>query len=191
MEEVKTVQGKTIEEEKGMFAVGALVGCVALLLFYFCGWSYIYNTEYGVEIGISGWNLIVAFLTDGYSSLRTGVGSISVPFYKYASSITVALSILAFVSFIFVLITTGLVIANLCLKNKRVISKIIHVMFYLLGAIFIASIVVALCMKHGRILRTYCSGNPACSMQTLIFFQAILSIGLGIVYSVFLYKYKD
>ena len=118
-------------------------------------------------------------------------GNVSMPFYYYAKNITVALSVLAFVSFVFVLIITGLVIANICLKNKRIISKIIHVLFYVLGAIFIACIVVALCMKHGRILRVYCSGNPQCSMQTLIFFQAILSIGLGIVYSVFLRKYKD
>ena len=191
MEEVKTIQSKTIEEEKGMFTVGALVGCIALILFYFVGWSYIYNTEAGVEIGINGWNLIIAFMSSNYKGVGGGVGSISLPFYYYAKSITVALSVLAFVSFIFVLIITGLIIANLCLKNKRIISKIIHILFYVLGAIFIASIVVALCMKHGRILRVYCSGNPACSMQTLIFFQAILSIGLGIVYSVFLYKYKD
>ena len=191
MEEIKTVQSKTIEEEKGMFTVGALVGCIALLLFYFVGWSYIYNTEAGVEIGVNGWNLIAAFLSGNYKGVGGAVGNVSMPFYYYAKNITVALSVLAFVSFVFVLIITGLVITNICLKNKRFISKIIHVLFYVLGAIFIACIVVALCMKHGRILRVYCSGNPQCSMQTLIFFQAILSIGLGIVYSVFLHKYKD
>ena len=95
MEEVKTVQSKTIEEEKGMFTVGALIGCIALLLFYFVGWSYIYNTEAGVEIGVNGWNLIAAFLSGNYKGVGGAVGNVSMPFYYYAKNITVALSVLA------------------------------------------------------------------------------------------------
>ena len=166
MEETNVVKTKKFDEERGAYTVGGLVGCAVLLLLYFVGWSYIYNTDGGVEVGISGWNLIIAFMTNNYKGVGAGIGQISAPFYCYAQSLTVALSILAFVSFIFVLVIIGLSILNICLNNKRWLSKIIHILFYALAAIFIASIVVSLCMKHSRILRVYCSGKPACSMQT-------------------------
>ena len=43
-------------------------------------------------------------------------------------------------------------------------------------AMSIASFIVALSMKNGTILSRYCSGNPACSIKSLIIIPALLAL---------------
>ena len=58
---VKVRQEMTLDDKKKVAVQSGLVLGVILLLCYFFGFSYIWNTSYGSEASVNGWNYIIIF----------------------------------------------------------------------------------------------------------------------------------
>ena len=117
------------EDPYSSFTVGSFIILVILLLFFFFGWSYIYNTEYGVEIGINGWNYICLGFSHAYKSMNKVVFGDVDSFYYYVNHLVEAETIITFVSFllavtflacfIVALVMTPKMVSGYCSGNKN------------------------------------------------------------------------
>lgn len=187
MENKKQVQETSLDDKKKILAEsGVIVGGV-LLLCYFFGWSYIFNTSYGVEAGVNGWNYIIACFTWKFKGTGALYGDIAVPFNYYAKYYVRVLSIMTTVSL--AVLVAFIVINCFNIKTFHVkLEKICSVLLYVLAGIYLACVVTALTMNGSRILPVYCSGNPKCSIATLVFFPFFITLITAISHSVFMKK---
>ena len=187
MEKNVTKQETSLKDKQKILAEsGAIVGGV-LLLCYFFGWSYVFNTSYGVEAGVNGWNYIIACFTWKFKSTGALYGDISLPFNYYAKYYVRVLCVMTTAS-LAVLIAFIIVNSfNIRTYNKK-IEKACAALLYVLAGIFLGCIVTALSMNGSKILPKYCSGNPKCSIATLIFFPFFITLITAIVHSVFIHK---
>ena len=64
-------------------------------------------------------------------------------------------------------------------KERRTIKGLKT--FVVVSFILLAAFITALTMNGSRILPKYCSNNPACSIQSLIIFPFLLSVGILII----------
>lgn len=174
----KPIEKMTDEEKINLCRGLIIIMLVAMFLFFFFGWCYIYNTGYGVEVNCNGWNFICQSFVWDLESENPAFGDISL-FYYFAEDYIFILQILTTIIFYF---TLGLcVLAFLGIKFKRhsrLISTFFMIVSIAYSALFLAAFVVALTINGSRILPEYCSGNPACSVQSLIIFPFLLSLGI-------------
>ncbi|MGN1104378.1 MAG: hypothetical protein ACI4QI_05820, partial [Candidatus Coproplasma sp.] len=107
-------------------------------------------------------------------------GNISVPFYYYAQSYVEVLGILTIVSVFLVLVAAAIEIAAVK-TGRHGLSYLSVVIDILLLIVLVAGFAVALFMKESNILPKYCSGNPACSIRSLIIIPVIVAVALLVI----------
>ena len=169
----------TDEEKINLCRGFIIIMLVARFLFFFFGWCYIYNTGYGVEVNCNGWNFICQSFVWDLESENPAFGDISL-FYYFAEDYIFILQILTTAIFYLTLALVVLAILNIK-KLSRKITTIFMYISIVYSALFLAAFVVALTINGSRILPEYCSGNPACSVQSLIIFPFLLSVGIVLI----------
>ena len=180
----------TEEEMISSLRVSTLVLTAILFLSFFFGFCYIFNTDYGVEVGVNGWNLICMSFCWNFKSSALVFGDIAVPFYVYAKYYTIILTISMTVVFYCTLAVFILSIINIK-KQKYSFSKIVLVLTIFSTIFLLLCFIVALTMNNSRILPKYCSGNPACSIHSLAIFPFFISLINMISSAVLLYKLHE
>ena len=172
---------QTTDEERINLCRGAIIILLGLMfIFFFFGWCYVYNTDYGVEVNCSGWNFICMSFCWNFKSTNKVFGDMAVPFYYYAKYYVIVLEIMTTVIFYLTLALVALAILNLK-KVSRKVTSIFMVVSIAYSVVLLAAFVTALTMNGSRILPKYCSGNPACSIQSLIIFPFLLSVAIMII----------
>ena len=197
MEKKVVKQEMSLEDKKKVLAESGIVVGAVLLLCYFFGFSYVWNTSYGSEASVNGWNYIIsgfAYIFSGFTfnfkSTGAAFGDLAVPFNYYARIYVRVLAIATVVSLIVLLVYILLSALNIK-KYSAKLEKITMIVLYVLAVSFLVCIVTGLAMNGSKILPKYCSGNPQCSIATLAFFPFFISLITAIVHSVFLYKSKE
>lgn len=172
---------QTTDEEKINLCRGAIIILLGLMfIFFFFGWCYVYNTQYGVEVNCNGWNFICMSFCWNFKSSNAVFGDIAVPFYYYAKYYVIVLQIITTIIFYLTLILVVLAAINLK-KNSRKITTVFMVVSIIYSVTLLAAFVTALTMNGSRILPKYCSNNPACSIQSLIIFPFLLSVAILLI----------
>ena len=172
---------QTTDEEKINLCRGAIIILLGLMfIFFFFGWCYVYNTQYGVEVNCNGWNFICMSFCWNFKSSNAVFGDIAVPFYYYAKYYVIVLQIITTIIFYLTLILVALAAINLK-KNSRKITTVFMVVSIIYSVTLLAAFITALTMNGSRILPKYCSNNPACSIQSLIIFPFLLSVAILLI----------
>lgn len=146
-----------------------------MLVFFFFGWCYIYNKDYGVEAGCNGWNFICMSFCWNFKSTEMVFGDMAVPFYYYAQYHVIILEIMTTVIFYLTIVLIVLAAFNLKKANRK-ITSVFMVVSIIYSAFLLAAFITALTMNGSQILPKYCGGNPKCSVDSLIIFPFLLSI---------------
>ena len=188
MENKKAKQEMSLEDKKKVLAQSGIILGAVLLLCYFFGFSYIWNTSYGSEASVNGWNYIFACLTWTFKGTNGVYGKwLAVPFNYYAKYYVRVLSVAVTVSLVILL---AYIVVS-CFNIKKYHQKLEYIsiaLLYMLAVSFLVCIIVALTMNGSKILPKYCSNNPKCSIATLAFFPFFISLIAAITHSVFVYK---
>ena len=178
------------DKRKILAESGIVIGAI-LLLCYFFGFSYIWNTSYGSEASVNGWNYIIACITWSFKSTNGVYGKfLAVPFNYYAKYYVRVLAVATTVSFAVLLAYIIVSCFNIKKFHKK-LETISMVLLYVLAFSFLVCIVVALTMNGSKILPRYCNNNPKCSIATLAFFPFFITLITAIVHSVFIHKTKE
>ena len=185
-----SMQDMSLEDKKKVLAESGIVVGAILLLCYFFGFSYVWNTSYGAEVSVNGWNYIISCMTWKFKETGALYGDIAVPFNYYAKYYTRVLAVATTVTFGVLLIYILLSALNIK-KYSAKLETITMVVLYFLAVAFLVCIIVALTMNGSKILPKYCNSNPECSIATLAFFPFFITLITAIVHSVFLYKNKE
>ena len=183
-------QEMTLEDKKKVLAESGIVVGVILLLCYFFGFSYVWNTSYGAEVSVNGWNYIIACLTWQFKKPDAVYGDIAVPFNYYAKYYTRVLAVATTVTFVVLLVYILLSTLNIKKYHAKLEVATMTILYFLAVA-FLVCIIVALTMNGSKILPKYCNSNPECSIATLAFFPFFITLITAIAHSVFLYKNKE
>lgn len=151
----------------------ALVAVIVLVVTLCADVVFIHNTGMtengGREVAVRGSALLRALFTGTYTSADAGYDNLAVPFYYYAQAWCRPLAILTFLA------AVGSALAVLMAAAAAVFAarkrEFVLTWFSLAGAVLTwilvtAALAVALSMQGSRILPVYCSGNPACSIQS-------------------------
>ena len=178
---------KRFEENRKILLTITLIFVISLFACFFANWSHVYNTDYGIEVGVNAWQYLIALMTWNFKGTGALYGDIAVPFYYYAKELTMVLSFVTAGTFLVLLATTVVTIINF-FKHSRKIEIANVVLLYVLSLMFIACIVVAFTMSGSRILPVYCSGNPKCSIGTLAFFPLVITLIPAIAHTIFFKK---
>ena len=190
MENKITKQEMSADDKKKVLAESGIIIGAVLLLCYFFGWSYVWNTSYGAEVTVNGWNYIIVCFTQKFKGTGALYGDIAVPFNYYAKYYTRVLSIMTVVS-LGVLIVFIVLSAFNIKKFHAKLEKVTIIVLYALAVVYLGCIITALTMNGSKILPKYCGGNPQCSIATLAFFPFFITLITAIVHSVFVYKNKE
>jgi len=159
-----------------IFSLLALVMALVVMLLFFLNWTYIYNTEYGVEDPIiTGFNCLAAGVSGNYTGTNKAIGNMAHPYYSQAQSYALTLSHLTVAAF-FILLASIAAFALAAVRNKGYFTKAGFLLSLAVTVLLFISYSVALSMKHGEILSTYCQGNPKCSIRSEIILPALLSL---------------
>ena len=150
-----------------------------MLVFFFFGWCYVYNKDYGVEVNCSGWNFICMSFCWNFKSTEKVFGDMAVPFYYYAQYYVIVLEIITTVIFYLTLVLIALAAFNLKKPNRK-ITSVFMVISIIYSIFLLAAFITALAMNGSKILPKYCGGNPKCSVDSLIIFPFLLSIAIMI-----------
>ena len=180
-------QDLSLEDKKKILAESGIIVGAVLLLCYFFGFSYIWNTGYGSEASANGWNYIFALITNNYKGTGALYGDIAVPFNYYAKIYVRVLAVFVFVSFIILIAFIISSCLNIKTFNKK-LETLTIVILYVLAAVFLGCIITALTMNGSKILPKFCSSNPQCSIATLAFFPFFITLGTAIGHTIFVYK---
>ena len=188
METKKVKQEMSLEDKKKALAQSGIIVGATLLLCYFFGFSYIWNTSYGSEASVNGWNYIFACLSWNFKGTEWIYGKwLAVPFSWYAKYYVRILSVGVTVSF-FVLLAY-IVISCFNIKKYRPKLEIAcMILLFVLVIVYLFCLIVALTMNGSNILPKYCNNNPKCSIATLAFFPFFISLITAIIHSVFVYN---
>lgn len=178
VKEKRTADNKlaAYEKERSVFLpfyiISAAIAAVAIL-FFFLNWVYVGNTDYGIEVKVSGFSFVAAALSDNYTSTDTKIfGDIAVPFYYYEKATCEALGTLTLITLIAVIGAIALLIVTRITKKQW--FGFIALPLSLLSCVLLFVVFkTAVGMKNGSILPIYCSGNPACYIGSLAIIAAI------------------
>lgn len=159
------------------FDIAALAAAAVLLLCFFFDWAQVYNSSAGVEVRVSGFSFAIAALTGSFNSAAAVYGNLAVPFYYYAQSYSIALGVLSLAGALAAVASVALPIVRLATGTRRLLWVDIALAAVAAG-LLIACFAVGLAMNGSNILSIYCSGNPACSIQSYAMIAAIVAVGL-------------
>lgn len=164
-----------------LFGAVALLSLITLLLTLFTDVVFVHNTDMtengGREVTVSGVAFLKALFSGNYSS--PDFDNLAVPFYLYAKDYcqpAAILTLFTVVALVLTLILSGLGILFTAVKREYAFSLLAAVFSALSAILTIALYAVALSMKNGDILATYCGGNPACSIRSDVIWGVILSV---------------
>ena len=177
------------EDPYSSFTVGSLFILAILFLFFFFGWSYIYNTEYGVEIGINGWNYICLGFSHAFKSTNTGLFGNVDSFYYYVKGLVVAETIITFIAFWLVVALSVIAGFNVRKANRKLVL-IAGIASVVLAIVFLGCFVVALSMTP-KMVSGYCGGNKKCSVHSLALLSFFVALGNAIVNFALLHKMNE
>ena len=190
MAEKSKFQDMSLRDKRKLITESSIVIGAVLLLCYFFGFSYVWNTSYGSEAGVNGWNYIFACLSWNFKGTGAIYGDIAVPFNYYAKYYVRILAVGTTVSLPVLL--SIIVLSCFNVKTYHVkLEKVVMVLLYVLAFVFLFCIVVALTMNGSKILPKYCNSNPKCSVATLIFIPFFITLASAILHTVFLVKVKE
>ena len=191
MESKKVKQEMSLEDKRKALAQSGLIVGAILLLCYFFGFSYIWNTSYGSEASVNGWNYICACLSWTFKEAGGVYGKwLGVPFNYYAKYYVRVLAVATTVSLGVLIAYITVSVFNIK-KYHAKLELVSMILLYVLALNFLVCIIVALTMNGSNILPKYCSGNPKCSIATLAFFPFFIALIAAIVHSVFLYNNRE
>ena len=122
------------------YTVGSLVIVAVLFLSLFFGWSYIYNTEVGVEIGINGWNYVCLSFTWYFKTTDTTVFGHVNSFYYYVKHLVVAETVLTMIAFWLLVSLVPLSCFNIKKANKK-LTTVTAIVSIVLAVVFLACFV--------------------------------------------------
>lgn len=171
----------TREDVIGLLRAATVFFLGVLLLFFFFGWCYIRNNKVGVEVGMNGWNFICLSFTWNFRSTNTTLfGDVAVPFNYYAHELTVTLTIITMIAFYLTIALVVLAVLNL-IKVRAIITKLITILAIANAISLLVAFIIALIMNGSDILPEYCSGNPECSIRSLIIIPSLVSVLIAIL----------
>lgn len=176
----KTIKEMTKEEKINLYRGMIVVLLGLMLIFFFFGWCYIYNKDYGVEVGCNGWNFICMSFCWNFKSTEKVFGDMAVPFYYYAKYYVIVLEIMTMIIFYLTIILLILACLNLN-KVNRTITTVFMFVSIVYSVALLAAFITALTMNGSKILPKYCGGNPKCSVDSLIIFPFLLSLVILII----------
>ena len=166
----------TKEDIISLLRVGTVFFLGVLLLFFFFGWCYIRNNKYGVEAGMNGWNFICLSFTWNFKSVNKAIfGDVAVPFNYYAHELTIMLTVVTMIVFYLTIALIVLAIFNL-IKVRTKVTKAIMILSLVNTFMLLLAFIFALVMNASDILPVFCSGNPECSIRSLIIFPFLISL---------------
>lgn len=174
---------KPITQEKNdpfsSYTVGSLVIIAILFLSLFFGWSYIFNTSSGVEIGINGWNYVCLSFTWYFKTTNEVVFGNVASFYYYVKYLVITLTVLT--AIVFYLLVALAPIAFINVKKSNVeITTVNAILSLIVAAILLACFIVSLCMGP-KMIKGYCSNNPKCSVCSLAILPMFVAISNAIL----------
>lgn len=176
----QTIKEMTNEEKINLYRGMILVLLGLMLIFFFFGWCYVYNKDYGVEVNCNGWNFICMSFCWDFKSPNKAFGDMAVPFFHYAKYYVIVLEVMTTIIFYLTLALIVLACLNLK-KTRRIITTIFMFISIVYSVALLAAFITALTMNGSKILPGYCSGNPKCSVDSLIIFPFLLSIVIMII----------
>ena len=186
-ENVKRDKERRFELAKNAIYPLEIVACiiaVIVVLLFFLNWAYVNNTDVGVEVKVSGFNVFIAGITGDYSSPSSEVGDMAIPFYMYAKSYSESLGILTVVALFSAVATLVLCVINAVfalLKKNRILNYPLAATSLVTAVLLILCFTTALSMKDAQILSVYCGGNVKCSIRSLAVIPAVLSIAVTVL----------
>ncbi|MBQ9370134.1 MAG: hypothetical protein IJU10_03560 [Clostridia bacterium] len=158
-----------------LFPLLSLVMALVLLLLFFMNWAYVFNTDSGTEVSVTGFNCLVSGISGNYEGTESSIGDMAMPFYYYAKAESVTLSSITVATF-FVLLAMIVAFALALIKNKEYFVLAGLVLGVALTGLLFVSNSVALSMKGAKILSGYCDGNVKCSIRSEAILPALLSL---------------
>lgn len=165
-------------------------GFIALaLVLCFCNWIYVDNSNSGVEVSVSGYSFLCAFLSGNYNSTDVKIfGDIAIPFYYYAKDACSQIGFFTFLAILFCIVSAVFGGVFLITPSKKIKSAAEYGACgcsALSCAFFLVSFIVAVLVKNSDILPVFCSGNSACSIKSLAILSAIAvgAAAVNFVYS--------
>ena len=161
---------------------------VLILLLFLVNFAEVFNTDYGAEVKISGFNTFFAAITGQYTSEQAIFGNMAVPFNYYAESYVHTLGILTLIAMVLTLANLAVQIVAVSIK-KSALNVAACVIGAVQTAVLIACFIVALSMKDAKILSVYCSGNPKCSIRSFAIIPAIFALIGAVVSGIATVKY--
>lgn len=173
-------------------AVAALLFAAVLLLCMLTNWAAVYNVDIdGNEARITGYHCVASGLSGNYTVPNTSsYGDMAVPFYMYAQSCVLTLCKLS-IAVMFVVIAHILFGIFTVIARKKLFFVLSAVFSLAEAALFIACYATAQGMNDSQIVPIWCSGNPACSIQSNAIIPAVLAI-LSLAIPVFvLIKFRN
>ena len=151
------------------------LGVISLLLF-FVPFAEVYLQGFGPEHYVTGWEWIVACLSDGYTSPNIARGSLSNLFYYFAKEWCEPLAIVTLFSALVLIINLAVQVITV-VKKMHVLNAMSALLSLLAVILLIVCYAKGLDMKNARILSDFCQNNPLCSIKSYAIIPAILSIG--------------
>lgn len=173
---------KTLNDLTYLPAIAAILGAIALLLF-FAQWCEIYNTDAKTgEVSVSGFNCILAAWTGRYSDPSAIYGDMAVPFYYYAKAVMPTLGTLSCIAFFasvgtFLLGVVTTVVA--AVRKNHTLNLAASALAFVSGILLILCFAVALSVASTELIPTYCNGNPACYIRSFALFPALVLLCVG------------
>ena len=158
-----------------LFPILALAVAIIVLFLFFTDWAFVYNTDSGTEVSVSGFNCLVSGTSGNYSGTEKAIGDMAMPFYYYAKAESVALSSVTVAAF-FVLLATIVAYALASVTNKEHFNIAGLVLGFVLMVLLFVCYSKALSMKDAKILSDYCGGNVKCSIRSEAILPALLML---------------
>ena len=157
-------------------AIGIALTIMTILLFLL-DWGAVFNTDLdGNEVRVSGYNCLVAGISDNYTDTSASIGDMAVPFNYYAHDYVVPMSKVTVFGFFLAILVLLLQIVMIA-SNHHGLAIPTAVLAVASSALIIAAFAIGTGMRNSQILPIYCGGNPKCSIHSHAIFPALFMLG--------------
>ena len=137
------------------YTVGSLVLIGILFLSLFFGWSYIFNTDSGVEIGVNGWNYVCLSFTWYFKTTNEVLFGNVAAFYYYVKYIVVVLTVVTAIAFYLLIALAPIAFINIK-KSSAKLATANGILSVVLAVVLLVCFIVSLCMGP-KMIKGYCS----------------------------------
>ena len=179
----EAASGKVLKSLLIIFGATALIAVVALIVMLTTDAVYVHNTTMtengGREVAVSGAAFLKVFFTEDYTSPDPAYDDLFHPFYTFAQAWCKPAAIFAFICLIAIILTLAASVLALvfALRKKEFKWTILSLgASALLTVVSIAFFAICVSMSGSQILPVYCSGNPACSIQSDLIWCMLLAV---------------